>query len=77
MWRDFPCRFFVSSNKHRYHKTMKQEILKSIGSRLMEDARAYMIGQERPHNPTNYNQTTAFVAVCDAMEDVDNLLGWS
>lgn len=56
---------------------MKNEILKTIGSRLMEDARIYMGSQERPSNPTNDNQTTAFVAVCDAMEDIDKLLGWA
>ena len=55
---------------------MKNEILKAIGSRLMEDARVYMDSPERPFNPTNDNQPSSFIAVCDAMEDIDKLLGW-
>lgn len=57
--------------------TMKNEILKAIGSRLMEDARVYMDGPERPFNPTNDNHPSSFLAVCDAMEDIDKLLGWA
>ena len=57
--------------------TMKNEILKAIGSRLMEDARVYMDSPERPFNPTNDNQPSSFIAVCDAMEDIDKLLGWA
>ncbi len=62
---------------HKHTKTMKNEILKAIGSRLMEDARVYMNSPERPCLPTNDNQPVSFLATCDAMEDIDKLLGWA
>jgi hypothetical protein len=64
----------VGSNKRT---TMKNEILKAIGSRLMEDARVYMNSPERPYYPTNDNQPKWFIDTCDAMEDIDKLLGWA
>ena len=57
--------------------TMKNEILKAIGSRLMEDAQVYMNSPERPYFPTSDNQPVSFLAACDAMEDIDKLLGWA
>jgi hypothetical protein len=56
---------------------MKNELLKAIGSRLMEDAGVYMNSQERPCFPTEDNQPKSFLATCDAMEDIDKLLGWA
>jgi len=56
---------------------MKNEILKAIGSRLMEDARVYMNSPERPYFPTSNNQPKWFIDTCDAMEDIDKLLGWA
>ena len=55
----------------------KHEILKAIGSRLMDDARVYMNSPERPFNHTPENQPKWFIDTCDAMEDVDKLLGWA
>ena len=55
----------------------KHEILKAIGSRLMDDAKVYMNSPERPFNPTNDNQPKWFIDTCDAMEDIDKLLGWA
>jgi hypothetical protein len=68
------CSTFVGSNKRT---TMKNEILKAIGSRLMDDARVYMNSPERPYFPTEDNQPKSFLATCDAMEDIDKLLGWA
>jgi hypothetical protein len=56
---------------------MKNEILKAIGSRLMEDAQVYINSPERPYFPTNDNQPKWFIATSDACEDVDKLLGWA
>ena len=55
----------------------KQALLLRIGSQLMNDAREYMNSPERPYNPTNDNQPKWFIDTCDAMEDVDKLLGWA
>ena len=55
----------------------KQSLLLRIGSQLMNDAREYMNSPERPCFPTNDNQPKWFIDTCDAMEDIDKLLGWA
>jgi hypothetical protein len=55
----------------------KQSLLLRIGSQLMNDAREYMNSPERPYYPTNDNQPKWFIDTCDAMEDIDRLLGWA
>ena len=68
------CRTFVPTNNEAMSK---QALLQRIGSQLMSDAMVYMNSPERPFNPTNDNQPKWFIDTCDAMEDVDKLLGWA
>jgi hypothetical protein len=53
---------------------MKNDLLRRIGSQLMNDYRIYSTSNERPRNPDLTNQPTWFLAVCDSCEDIDSLL---
>jgi hypothetical protein len=53
---------------------MKNDLLRRIGTQLMNDYRIYSTSNERPRNPDSTNQPTWFLAVCDSCEDIDSLL---
>ena len=61
---------FDPTNNHN----MKNELLRRIGSQLMNDYRIYSTSNERPRNADSTNQPVWFLAVCDSCEDIDSLL---
>jgi hypothetical protein len=53
---------------------MKNDLLRRIGTQLMNDYRIYSTSNTRPRNADSTNQPVWFLAVCDSCEDIDSLL---